>query len=284
MTSLNDTLQRGVATLAASTDFDARAARLEAQILLCHVLDQPRSWLVSHDRDRLSPEQAVAFNALLQRRLQGEPIAYILGEREFYSLNFKVTPAVLIPRPETELLVELALQRIPAGSCKALDLGTGSGAIAVALAHHRPQADVLAIDASAGALKIAAENAGNLEVSNLRLAQSHWFSALDGEKFDLIVANPPYIATADPHLAQGDLRFEPLSALAAGNDGLDDIRTIAQHAPNHLNPDGWLLFEHGHDQAESCRNLLTLAGFAEVVTYRDLAGIERVTGGKIEHI
>ena len=279
---LNDALQQGIAALAVSADFDQRIARLEAQLLLCRALNRPRSWLVGHDRDALAPEQAAAFAALLEHRLRGEPMAYILGEREFYSLNFKVTPAVLIPRPETELLVELALERIPPGRpCRVLDLGTGSGAVAIALALHRPQAEVVAVDQSAAALEVARENAQTLEARNLRLARSNWYNALAGEKFDIIVSNPPYIAAADPHLAQGDVRFEPAAALAAGDDGLDDIRLIVCDAPAYLKPGGWLLFEHGYDQADACRDLLTQAGFAQVSSSSDLAGIPRVTYGRI---
>jgi release factor glutamine methyltransferase len=283
--TLNEHLRQAEFALAAALGLNPREARLEAQILLCSALGQPRSHLVSHDRDALLPEQAAAFAALIERRLKGEPIAYILGEREFYSLRFKTTPAVLIPRPETELLVELALERIPPDQpCRVLDLGTGSGAVAIALAFHRPLAEVLAVDQSPAALEIARKNAQTLGACNLRFAQGNWYGALAGEKFDIIVSNPPYIATADPHLAQGDVRFEPVSALAAGADGLDDIRLIIKDAPAHLNPSGWLLFEHGYDQAEACRKLLTLAGFTQVLTSDDLAGIPRVTYGQMTNI
>ncbi|MDO9064915.1 MAG: peptide chain release factor N(5)-glutamine methyltransferase [Sulfuricella sp.] len=275
-------MRQGADALGATLNLDPRESRLEAQILLCHAIQQPRSWLAAHDRDPIPPEQAAAFTALLQRRLQGEPIAYILGEREFYSLDFKVTPAVLIPRPETELLVDLALERLPAGiPCRVLDLGTGSGAVAVTLALHRPQTDVVAVDQSAAALEIARENAQRLGTGNLRLIQSGWYSALDGEKFDLIVSNPPYIAAADPHLTQGDVRFEPPSALASGADGLDDIRAIIRDAAAHLKPDGWLLFEHGYNQAAACRELLAQAGFEQVASAADLAGIERISYGQL---
>ncbi len=278
---LNATLRQGANALAAALNLDQREARLEAQILLCRVMQQPRDWLAAHDRDPIPPQQVAAFTALLQRRLQGEPIAYILGEREFYSLDFKVTPAVLIPRPETELLVDLALERLPAGiPCRVLDLGTGSGAVAICLALHRPQADVVAADWSAAALEVARENAQRLGAGNLRLIQSDWYSTLDGEKFDLIVSNPPYIAATDPHLAQGDLRFEPAAALASGADGLDDIRSIVRSAAAHLKPGAWLLFEHGYDQAAACRELLAQAGFAQVASAADLAGIERVSYGQ----
>lgn len=283
--TLNERLRQAESALAAALGLDPREARLEAQILLCRALGQPRSHLVSHGRDPLLPEQAAAFDELVERRLKGEPVAYILGEREFYSLSFKTTPAVLIPRPETELLVELALERIPSGqSCRVLDLGTGSGAVAIVLALRRPQAEVLAVDQSAAALEIARENAQSLGARNLRFTRSSWYGALAGEKFDLIVSNPPYIAAVDPHLAQGDVRFEPVSALAAGADGLDDIRLIVKDAPAHLNPSGWLLFEHGYDQAEACRQLLAQAGFSRVSTSDDLAGIPRVTSGQMATI
>lgn len=280
--TLNDTLRQNTATLAEALVLPLAEARLEVQILLCRALNQPRSYLAGHDRDPLLPEQAAAFLALFERRCKGEPIAYILGEREFFSLNFKVTPDVLIPRPETELLVELALERLPSGlPCKILDLGTGSGAVAIAVAHHRPKAMVLAVDQSAAALGIARENALRLGAGNLHCAQSDWYATLAGEKFDLIVSNPPYIAAANPHLAQGDLRFEPAGALAAGSDGFDDIRVIVQHASAHLNPSGWLLFEHGYDQAEACRQLLMQAGFSLVSSSNDLAGIPRVSYGQL---
>lgn len=278
--TLDTTLRQGADVLGATLNLDPRESRLEAQILLCHIMQQPRAYLAAHDRDLLPPEQAAAFNALLQRRLGGEPIAYILGKREFYSLDFKVTPAVLIPRPETELLVELALERLPADrSALILDLGTGSGAVAVTLALHRPHAEVTAVDRSAAALEVARENMQRLGAGNLKLFQSDWYSALVGQNFDLIVSNPPYIAAADPHLAQGDVRFEPPAALASGADGLDDIRTIIHGATAHLKPGGWLLFEHGYDQAAVCRELLGQAGFEQVASAADLAGIERVSYG-----
>ncbi len=222
---------------------------------------------------------------LLARRLSGEPIAYIVGRREFFGLEFITTPAVLIPRPETELLVELALARIPQNQpCKVLDLGTGSGAIAISIAKNRPLATVTAVDQSLAALAVARENAARLEVPNLRLLHSNWFSALEDEVFDLIVSNPPYVEAADPHLLQGDVRFEPLSALASGADGLDDIRRIAAAALQHLKPGGWLLFEHGYNQGEGCREILRQQGFSAVETIRDLAGLERVSLGVKESV
>ncbi|TAN77842.1 MAG: peptide chain release factor N(5)-glutamine methyltransferase, partial [Gallionella sp.] len=213
--------------------------------------------------------------------LNGEPVAYLLGEREFYGLNFKVSPATLIPRPDTELLVDLALQRISQQSaCRVLDLGTGSGAIALSIAHARPDARVVAVDASAAALEVAQCNARRLALTNVRLLRSDWFSALRDERFDMIVSNPPYIAAGDVHLSQGDVRFEPPGALASGADGLDDIRSIIGQAKTYLNANGWLMFEHGYNQAERARGLLGDAGFTEVFSARDLAGMERVSGGR----
>jgi release factor glutamine methyltransferase len=259
---------------------EPREARLEAQILLCHALGVVRSWLISHDRDALTEPAVQNYSVLLTRRLAGEPIAYIVGSREFFGLEFKITPAVLIPRPETELLVELALERIPENQpCKVLDLGTGSGAIAISIAKNRPLAAVTAVDQSLEALAVARENAARLEVSNLSLLYSDWFGALDGETFDLIVSNPPYVEASDSHLQRGDVRFEPLSALASGSDGLDDIRRIAAVAPQHLRPGGWLLFEHGYNQGEGCREILRQQGFLAVKTIRDLAGLDRVSMG-----
>lgn len=279
--SVNEIVQCSALALARALGLGKAEARLEAQVLLGQAISQSRAWLIAHGGDPLDLEQTAAFADLFERRWSGEPIAYILGEREFYSLGFKVTPAVLIPRPETELLVELALGRIPAGHpCRVMDLGTGSGAVAVTLALHRPHADVVAVDLSATALEVARENAQRLGADNLRLIQSDWYDALAGETFDLIVSNPPYIAAADPHLAQGDLRFEPATALASGTDGLDDIRTIVRGATAHLQPGGWLLFEHGYDQAAACRELLVQSGFKQVGSSADLAGIERISYGQ----
>lgn len=258
---------------------DSSTARIEVQMLLQHVLGVARAYLLAHPEQVLDGFQESVYCGLLQRRLAGEPLAYILGEREFFGLSFKVTPATLIPRPDTELLVELTLQHIPRHG-RVLDLGTGSGAIAVSIAHSRPDAEVTAVDASIAALEVAQENARRLNISNARFLCSDWFSALSNESFDLIVSNPPYIEDADAHLLQGDLRFEPRTALASGADGLDDIRHIVAGAKEHLNEGGWLLFEHGYDQAERGRELLGAAGFIEVFSASDLAGIERVSGGR----
>jgi release factor glutamine methyltransferase len=268
--------------LADALNLPGREAALEAQILLCHALGGvSRAWLISNEEQALTAEQQLRFDALRSRRLQGEPIAHILGQREFYGLEFNVTPNVLIPRPDTETLVDVALQRIPEGQpCRILDLGTGSGAIAVAIAVHRPLAAVTAVERSQAALQVARGNAARLSAGNLRLLQSDWFSALEGEIFDVIVSNPPYIAAADPHLGQGDLRFEPVVALASGSDGLDDIRAIIAQAPVHLTASGWLLLEHGYDQAPQVARLLEEAGFEQIGHAADLGGITRVTLGR----
>ena len=257
-------------------------ASSEVNLLLQHLLQVNRAWLISHDRDALTDDQQQDFYALLQRRLAGEPIAYILGSREFYGLPLKVTPATLIPRPDTETLVEAAFQKIPIDApWNILDLGTGTGAVALAIAKHRPTCHVIGVDASAEALVVAIENAQNLDLKNLSLIKSNWFSDLEAEKFDVIVSNPPYIAEADCHLTQGDLRFEPRSALASGVDGLDDIRRIIQDTPKYLKPNGWLMLEHGYDQAHLVAALLKGHGFSQIDHAQDLAGTLRVTFGSI---
>ena len=248
--------------------------------MLQHVLQVPRAYLLAHPERNLDTQQQTAYDVLLKRRLQGEPIAYLLGEREFFGLNFKVTPATLIPRSDTELLVELALQRLPQGkTCRVLDLGTGSGAIALAIAHSRADVAVTAVDASEAALEVARENAGCLGVANVRFLRSDWFSALDGQRFDLIVSNPPYVAAGDAHLSQGDVRFEPLSALASGADGLDDIRSIVSRAEAYLEHGAWLLLEHGYDQAARVRDIFQQNKFESIFSAKDIAGIDRVSGG-----
>lgn len=255
--------------------------RLEARLLLQAVLEVDRAWLISHDSDALQANHHAEFQALLKRRLAGEPIAHILGKREFYGLDLFVTPATLIPRPDTETLVETALLKIPGNSTHTiLDLGTGTGAVALAIASQRPLTQVTAVDSSVAALEIASANAVRLGLSNVRNLRSDWFSALGNETFHIIVSNPPYIADGDPHLKEGDLRFEPITALAAGTDGLHDIRAIIADAPKHLKPQGWLMLEHGYDQAHEVRRLFERAGFSEIGSIRDLAGIERVTLGR----
>jgi release factor glutamine methyltransferase len=261
---------------------DATEARIEAHALLRLALGSvSRAWLLTHENDALEGKQGAAFEALLKRRLNGEPIAYILGKREFYGLEFIVTPDTLIPRPDTETLVEAALAKIPTNqTCSVLDLGTGTGAIAITIASQRPQAQVTAVDASPAALAVAQSNAQNLDVNNVQFVLSDWFTALAGQTFDVIVSNPPYVAANDPHLNQGDLRFEPVNALAAGEDGLDCIRQIISQAREHLNPQGWLMFEHGYNQAEKVAQLLKSANFDSVSSVADLSGILRVTLGK----
>jgi len=278
--NIADILREDVRKLSNILAFDLITSRIEIQCLLQHVLGVPRAYLLAHPEQTLSETQQQVYGELLQRRLHGVPIAHLLGEREFFGLNLKVTPATLIPRPDTELIVELALARIPqAQPYRVLDMGAGSGAIALAIAKYKPNAEVVAVDASLDALAVAIKNARSLGVANVRFMQSDWFSALSGQHFDLIVSNPPYIASDDIHLTQGDLRFEPLSALASGADGLDDIRHIISAAPHHLTSNGWLLLEHGYDQARPVRELLGLRGFSEVFSEKDLSGIERVSGG-----
>jgi release factor glutamine methyltransferase len=256
-------------------------ARHEAEILLAHALGAERAWLFAH-ADQVPDAQAeTRFRELMEARRRGQPIAYLLGQRGFWTLDLKVTCDVLIPRPETERLVELALERIPVDtSFDVADLGTGSGAIALAIASERPATRVLATDLSAAALEVARSNTANLAIGNVEFAQGDWCAGLTGRRFDLIVSNPPYIAADDAHLAQGDLRFEPSSALASGADGLDAIRAIVGDAGRHLAPKGWLLIEHGHDQGGRVRAVLDQWTFQDVQTWQDFAGIDRISGGR----
>lgn len=266
------------ASLAAA---QATIGRLEARVLLREVLRRDDAWLIAHGDDALTVAQSQQYAALVARRAAGEPIAYLTGTREFYGRSFAVTPAVLIPRPETELLVELALQRLPAGAARCVaDLGAGSGCIGITLAAERPQAQVTLVEASGPALEIARANAAQWAPANTTVLHSNWFTAITTEQYDLIVANPPYVAEGDAHLRQGDLRFEPRTALAAGADGLRDLRHIITHAPRHLRADGWLLLEHGFDQAAACAHLLAAAGLREIFSAPDLAGMPRVSGGR----
>ncbi|HXF65784.1 MAG TPA: peptide chain release factor N(5)-glutamine methyltransferase [Burkholderiales bacterium] len=258
----------------------AGIAPREARALVRAALGVEEAYLAAHPERILSEAEHRRFLAWAGRRRAGEPLAYITGSREFYGLAFKVTPAVLIPRPETELLVELALERIPADAdCRVLDLATGCGCVAVAIALERPRARVTGTDVSREALAVARENARRHGAA-VELVESDWFEALAGRRFDVIVANPPYVAEGDPHLAQGDLRFEPRAALVAGPEGLECIRAIVTGAATHLAPGGWLLFEHGYDQGARARAALAQAGYAERFTQRDLAGLERISGGR----
>lgn len=256
---------------------------VDAAMLLAHVVDQPRSWLYAHGDDEIGGETAARFAQLLERRADGEPVAYLTGSRGFWRFDLRVTADTLVPRPETELLVELALQRLPPErALRIADLGTGSGAIALALASERPRAHVVATDASAAALAVARGNAAILGLANVEFREGDWLAPLHGERFDLIAANPPYVAVGDPHLEQGDLRFEPAAALSSGSDGLDAIRAIVLAAPAHLAGGGWLLLEHGWEQGAAVRALLHQAGFAAVETAPDLEQRDRVTLGRID--
>mgnify|MGYP006142050465 FL=1 len=264
----------------AASRLPVEAARLEAELLLAHALERPRSWFYAHASDVLAAADAEAFEALVRRRMHGEPVAQITGHRGFWSLDLAVTADTLIPRPETELLVELALARMPRTEpLRVLDMGTGTGAIALAIATERPLADVTATDASAAALAVAAGNAREAGLP-VRFLPGDWYHAVPREQFELVLSNPPYIADGDPHLGQGDLRFEPRTALASGPDGLDAIRAISAGAARHLAPGGWLLVEHGFDQGAAVRALFVAAGLEQVATERDLEQRDRVTLGR----
>lgn len=253
--------------------------RLDAQLLLCAVLSQPRSWLIGHDQDVLTADQSQAYDHLAARRAQGEPLAYLLGEKEFHGLMLQVGPGVLVPRPDTEVLVEWALELLPLDKpCQVLDLGTGSGAIALALQHQRPRAQVTAVDASPAALAVAQANARRHDLP-VRFLEGSWLAPVAGQMFDLIVSNPPYIAEGDPHLA--DLQHEPLEALTAGPDGLADLKQIIPQARGSLRPGGWLLLEHGYDQRAAVQALMRQAGWQQVNTRFDLGGRARCTGGHV---
>jgi release factor glutamine methyltransferase len=275
--SIEQALQRAAAKI------NSADGAMEARLLLQQVLGVNRAWLIAHANDALQTNRDGEFQALLARRLAGEPIAYLIQQREFYGLTLRVSPATLIPRPDSETLVDAALEKIPHPSTKpitVLDLGTGSGAIALAIAHNRPQASVLAVDASDAALTVAQDNASELKLSNVQFALSDWYAKLAEQRFDVIVSNPPYIAQNDPHLSQGDLRFEPLSALTSGQDGLDDIRQILEQGLIHLKPQGWLMLEHGYDQGAAVRELMAQAGLVEIASKQDLGGNDRITLGR----
>ncbi len=255
---------------------------VDTRLLLCHALQVSREWLAAHDDERPHAVQRERLASYFTRRANGEPVAYITGEREFYGRSLLVNQAVLIPRPETELLVELALARLPGqASGRVLELGTGSGAIIISLKAERQGIEAHAVDLSYAALEVARRNAARHQVV-VQFGLSNWFAQVSG-RFELIVANPPYIALADPHLTQGDLRFEPALALSGGVDGLDAIRSIVHTAPDFLHHAGWLLLEHGYDQAPAVRDLLAQAGFSAIAAERDLAGIARVTLGQWFH-
>jgi len=267
---------------AALEEATAAIGRVDAQVLVSHLLGVDRAYLVANPMRVLTETEDARIDSVVARRSMGHPVAYLVGTREFYSREFAVGPEVLIPRPETETLVEAALARLaPAATC--LDLGAGSGAVGLTIACERREAKVTCTDVSAEALALAAANARALGCdARVRFARGSWYDAVPGERFDAIVSNPPYVAADDAHLAQGDLRFEPAHALTDGSpDGLDSIRAIVAGARDHLNPGGWLLFEHGYDQADAAAAILRAAGFTECVRIKDLAGIDRVAGGKI---
>ncbi|MBL3588564.1 MAG: peptide chain release factor N(5)-glutamine methyltransferase [gamma proteobacterium endosymbiont of Lamellibrachia anaximandri] len=280
--NIKQALEEAASSLSAHPD---SSPQLEAAVLLCHLLEKPRSHLHAWPEKMLDNAQYQAYRTLLERRRKGEPIAYITGRREFWSLELEVTPETLIPRPDTELLVELALAHLPQENhYRIADLGTGSGAIALAIASERPDCEIHATDRSSAALAVARKNGDKLGFNNVHFHLGSWFEALPGhDRFRLILSNPPYIPEKDPHLAQGDLSSEPREALAAGSDGLDDIRVIVSEAHSYLHPGGWLLLEHGFDQAAAVQALLLEAGLTEVQSHRDLAGHERITEGRLPH-
>ncbi len=256
--------------------------RLEAEVLLASLLDKPRTYLVAWPEMSLSKEQALSFQTMIERRAAKEPIAYITGRREFWSLDLEVTPDTLIPRPETETLVERALEHIPETKpMKIADLGTGSGAIAAAIASERPMCDIIATDCSHSTIQVAQRNFRRLGLHNIKTSMGEWCSALPtGRKFDIIVSNPPYIADGDGHLAHNGLPWEPQRALRSGNDGLDDLTRIIKETPRHISSNGWLFLEHGFDQGGRVRTLLKEAGFSTIHTSQDLAGHDRVSIGQ----
>lgn len=281
MITLKELLLLGQKQLEGSSD----SAKEDCEALLSHILNKNSAWLIAHSDSTLTTEQAIAFQTYLQRRSTGEPIAYIVGQRGFWKHRFEVNSNVLIPRPESEMLVELAMQIAtePAASNtqseSILDLGAGSGAIAISLAHELPQAEILAVDVSPEALEVARRNSVNIGTKNIKFIESNWFCEVGSQRFNIIVANPPYVAEGDPHLDQGDLRFEPIGALCAGPEGIDDIQKIVTQACGHLQPKGSLLIEHGFEQGSKVRRLFSNAGFSNITTHRDLAGLERVTRG-----
>ncbi len=268
-------LREAVSQLQAS-----ESPRRDAEILLGFVTGKARTFILAFGETPLTDEQQEQLAGLLARRVCGEPVAHLIGEREFWSLPLFVSPVTLIPRPDTECLVEQALARLPAAPCRILDLGTGTGAIALALASERPDCQVTAVDLIPDAVALAQRNADHLGIRNIEIVQSRWFSALEGQQFSLIVSNPPYIDAQDPHLAQGDVRFEPLSALVAADNGLADLHTLIKDAPRYLLPQGWLLLEHGWQQGATVREIFARYGWQQVETCRDYGDNERLTLGR----
>ena len=279
--SIGELLRLDSAKLAQALGCSVADARREVQILLCRALGVEQAWLLAHAESALEGAIQECYGSMLARRLAQEPIAYILGEREFYGFLFEVTPDVLIPRPETELVVELALARVPkTAPWRILDLGTGSGCIAITLASLLPHVRIVATDRSEAALAVAGRNAKHHRVTNVELRKGSWFEPIGTQRFDLIVSNPPYVAPGDPHLHQGDLRFEPAAALVADANGFGALSEIIAAAPRHLLPGGWLVVEHGYHQATAVTQFLLTTGFDDVFSRNDLAGIPRVAGGR----
>ncbi len=275
--SVTALLDQAYQQLAAVSD----SALLDAEVLLCHCLHKNRSFIRAWPEHQLTDQQAAEFLALIAQRQQGVPVAYLTGEREFWSRSFKVNPDVLIPRPDSELLIELSLDLLPTTQAsKIIDLGTGSGILAITLAAERPRSKVIACDLSPAALRTAQDNAQQLQIDNVRFLASNWFSAITDRDFDLVISNPPYIDQHDPHLQQGDVRFEPDSALISAENGLQDIRLLADQARQHLKPGGYLLIEHGYDQQTAVQALFKRFNYQQITTHRDYAGNPRVTSGQ----
>lgn len=278
--SWDDSIQTLLAAAAQQLATTSETALLDAEVLLCHCLNKNRSFLRAWPEHQPTVEQAKHFLALIEQRQQGMPVAYLTGIREFWSRSFSVSPDVLIPRPDSELLIELSLERLPSDrSCKIIDLGTGSGILAITLAAERPSATVIATDISAAALSMAQQNAKQLNTDNVRFLLSHWFDTVADTDFDLIISNPPYIADNDPHLGQGDVRFEPKTALISDEQGLKDIRLLAEQARRHLKHNGHLLIEHGYNQQAQVQAIFKNFNYRQVTTHNDLSGNPRVTSG-----
>lgn len=275
MMNFKQWLMRAITRLAQS-----ESPRRDAEILLGHVTGKTRTFILAFDETVLTQSESDTLETLLSRRVNGEPVAHLVGMREFWSLPLEVSPATLIPRPDTECLVEQALARLPSAACDILDLGTGTGAIALALASERPDCRVTAVDFVPDAVALAQRNAASLGIENVTIAQSNWFSALAGHTFAMMVSNPPYIDEQDPHLAEGDVRFEPLSALVAADEGLADLAHIIREGWHFLAPGGWMLLEHGWKQGDAVRQLYLQAGYTQVETCRDYGGNDRLTVGR----
>ncbi len=260
------------------------SAKLDAEVLLCSVLNCERPYVYAHPEQELSNKKIGSFNKLIQLRAEGQPVAHLINNKEFWSLSFHITKDTLIPRPETELLVEASLNKLPKDSIKnILELGTGSGAIAIAIASERPLANLTATDNSDTAIKVAKQNADTHQINNIEFINANWFENENIKNYDLIVSNPPYIEQNDPHLKQGDVRFEPISALASGEDGLDDLRIIIRGSKNHLSQQGWLLVEHGYNQGEAVKQLFIENGYVSLSTLKDYSDNDRISIGQLNY-